>query len=79
MLTVKVDKQKRVLLPDAKPGQLFSIEKNGAGVIILRELKPLEAKPVKSRLVKDQDGFTVLQSDQPIDEEALKIALSEFP
>jgi hypothetical protein len=79
VLTVKVDKQKRVRLPDAKPGQLFSIENNGAGVIVLRALKSLEAKPVKSRLVRDKEGVMVLQSDQPIDEEALKIALSEFP
>jgi hypothetical protein len=79
MITAKADNRRRVQIPNIKAGQVFSIENNGAGVIVLQELKPVEAKPVKSRLVKDKDGFTVLQSDQPIDQEALKIALSEFP
>jgi hypothetical protein len=79
MITAKADNRRRVQIPNIKAGQVFSIENNGAGVIVLHELKPVEAKPVKSRLVKDKEGFTVLQSDQPIDQEALKIALSEFP
>ena len=79
MKTVAVDKYQRVRLPDVKGGQRFAYENKGNGVLVLTEVKPVEPKPTKSRLIKNRHGFTVLQSDQPIDEEALKRALADFP
>jgi hypothetical protein len=47
-------------------------------VIVLHEVKPVEPKPIKGRLTKE-NGFTILDSDQPVDERALKAALAAFP
>ena len=79
MKTVAVDKYQRVRLPDVKGGQRFAYENKGNGVLVLTEVKPVIPSPVKARLVKNKDGFTVIQSEHPIDEEALKRALAEFP
>jgi hypothetical protein len=77
--TLAVDKYQRVRLPDVKGGQRFAYENKGNGVLVLTEVKPVEAKPVKARLVKNAGGYTVIRTDQPIDEQALKLALAEFP
>ncbi len=39
MKTVKADHSKRVLIPDAKPGQVFSYESNGFGTITLKSVR----------------------------------------
>jgi hypothetical protein len=39
--TLKTDKQQRVRLPDAKPGQVFAYEMNH-GVIMLHQIKKVE-------------------------------------
>lgn len=76
--TAKVDDRKRVRIPDAKPGQVFSIEPGPEGSIVLRKLQPVEPPPANVRLEK-RNGYTVAVSDRPIDEDALKRALEEFP
>jgi hypothetical protein len=78
MVTAKADNRRRVQIPDIKAGQVFSIETPRPGVIVLHEVRPVEPKPIKGRLIKE-NGFTILDSDQPVDERALKAALAEFP
>ena len=80
MMTVKADKRGRVQLPGTKPGQVFAFADEGNGQVTLTLVKPVvENRPTaKVRFIKE-DGFTVGVSDRPVDEEALKQALAEFP
>ena len=80
-MTTTADDKKRVVLPNAKPGDRFDIEPQGNRVFILRSLKPVkeqEGRPAKVTFVKE-GRFTVGVLDRPIDEQALKEALSELP
>jgi hypothetical protein len=76
-MTVIVDNKKRVVLTGAKPGDRFDVHvsKNG---YLLRKLEPIQSKPAKVRFVK-REGYTVALADQPINEEALREALADFP
>ena len=44
MITAKADNRRRVQIPNIKAGQVFAIENNGAGVIVLHEVRPV-ARP----------------------------------
>lgn len=50
LVTVKADDKKRVVLPSAKPGDVFSVDYSG-GKITLTKLVPAEPKLVKPRKV----------------------------
>jgi len=77
--TVTADKQKRVRIPDAEPGQVFAYESSGE-VVTLTPVKPIEPddRPNKVRFVK-RNGRTVGVTERPIDMRALAEALREFP
>jgi hypothetical protein len=51
IMTVKADEKKRVVLPSAKPGDVFNIEFAG-GKILLTKLVPNTSKLVRARRVK---------------------------
>jgi bifunctional DNA-binding transcriptional regulator/antitoxin component of YhaV-PrlF toxin-antitoxin module len=74
---VTVDNKKRVVLPTAKPGDRFEVEVSGEG-FLFRRLKPVERSPTKVRFEK-RGRFTVAIADQPINEQALREALADFP
>lgn len=80
MHTVTADKQKRVRIPDAEPGQVFAYETSGE-VVTLTPVKPVE--PAGQRLAKvrfeKRGRFTVAISDRPINEAAVKELLADFP
>jgi len=76
-MTVIADNKKRVVLPAAKPGDRFDIQVSGNG-FLLRKLEPVKRKPAKVRFEK-RGRFTVAIADQPINEEALREALTDFP
>jgi hypothetical protein len=79
MTTVKADSRKRVVLPGAKPGDCFRVQISGTGnEFRLTLLEPVQRRPNKVRLEK-RGGYTVGVTARPIDEEALKQALAEFP
>ena len=46
-MTVTADDRKRVMLPDAKPGDQFDLQASGEGTFILRRLEPVETPPAK--------------------------------
>lgn len=76
--TTKADSQKRVKLPKAKPGQVYSVQQNPDGgftLILIRTGKPTSPQ---CRVIKE-DGFTVVAPKQPIDEGAIKELLADFP
>lgn len=77
MTTATVDDRKRVRIPDAKPGQVFSIEAGPDGSIVLRVVEPRRSKV---RLVKPvlRDGLLVLPvSAGELDAEALDREIRE--
>lgn len=76
-MTVTADNKKRVVLTQAKPGDCFDIQISSNGYV-LRKLEPVRLKPAKVRFVK-RDGYTVATTDQPINEDALREALADFP
>jgi hypothetical protein len=79
--TVKADSKKRVRLPDAEPGQVFACETTGEGqfkLTLVKAVTPDEDHPAKVTFVKEGD-FTVGVTDRPIDMEALREALADFP
>jgi hypothetical protein len=76
-MTVTADSQKRVVLPQARPGECFDVQVCDNG-FLLRKIESASPGPAKVSFVK-RDGFTVAIADQPIDEEALREALANFP
>jgi hypothetical protein len=76
-MTVIADNKKRVVLAQAKPGDRFDVQVSATGYL-LRKLEPVQSKAAKVRFVK-RDGYTVAMGDQPINEEALREALADFP
>ncbi len=78
MITTKADHRKRVVLPQAKPGQVYSVQANADGSVTLTEVQPLAPANPKCRLAKE-GGFTVVVPSQPINEQAIKELLADFP
>lgn len=76
-MTVRADNKKRVVLANAKPGDRFDVQVSASGYL-LRKLEPVQARPAKVRFVK-RDGYSVAIASQPINEEALREALADFP
>jgi hypothetical protein len=56
--TLTTDRQKRIRLPDAKPGQVFAYETDGSG-IHLTPVKKADPRQVKGKLVR-RDGKLLL-------------------
>jgi hypothetical protein len=79
MVTRKADNRQRVMLPDAKPGQLFAYEVVG-NVIHLTPVKPVEpeSRPSMCKLVK-RDGFTVIHTDKVVSQETIDELLTSLP
>jgi hypothetical protein len=76
--TLITDNKRRVRIPDAKPGQVWAYE-IAPGVVTLTEVKKVEPKPAKARLVKSPKGYLVFRSDRVITAEETRKALDEFP
>jgi hypothetical protein len=77
MKTVVVDNKLRVRIPRFKPGQVFAYEISGE-VVTLTPLKPAETVPIKGRVSRRGKRLLGI-TDRPIDMDALKHALAEFP
>ena len=78
MITTKADSRKRVVVPQAKPGEVYSVQDNMNGSFTLTVVKPVEPAAPKCRLAKAR-GYTVVVPGQPIDEQAIKELLADFP
>ena len=78
-MTVTVEANKRVMLPIAEPGERFDLQVSSDGIrIILTRLDDEPARAANVRIEKRR-GFSVGVLDEPINEDALKHALHEFP
>jgi len=77
-MTVVADSKHRVTLRHAKPGDRFDLAMEDEGRYVLTKLEPGRPRPAKARFEK-RDGYTVVVSDKPVSEAAIKEALAEFP
>jgi hypothetical protein len=78
VITTKADNRKRVLVPQAKPGQIYAVQENADGSLTLTVVESGESSNPKCRLAKE-DGFTVAVPGQPINEHAIRELLADFP
>ena len=78
MNAIKVDDKQRVRLTALKPGDFYEPEFETPDVITLRRLSPQEERPANVRLVRKK-GYSVLVSDRPVNMEAVKDLLADFP
>lgn len=76
-MTVIADDKKRVTLP-TRPGARFDVQTVGDDKFILTRLVPVELRAAKVTF-KKVDGYTVAETDGPIDLNAINKALEEFP
>ena len=77
-MTAIADSKHRVTLRQAKPGDRFDVKILEEGKYVLTRLEPVKPQTSSVRLVK-RHGYTVGVLDHPIDPEALKQALADFP
>ena len=66
------------MVPQAKPGQIYAVQENGAGSFTLTLIEPKEPPSLECHLAKE-DGFTVVVPEQPINEHAIGEILADFP
>ena len=78
MVTTKADDQKRVRVPQATPGQVYAIYGNADGSFTLKAVDSAETTAPTCRLT-EEDGFSVAVPNQPIDEQAIRELLADFP
>jgi hypothetical protein len=78
-MTVVTDNKKRVTLRLAKPGDRFDVQVVSDGNYILTKLEPVRMRGAAKVQIEKRGQYHVGVLDQPINEEALKEALAEFP
>jgi hypothetical protein len=78
VITTKADSRKRVLVPQAKPGQVYAVHENADGSLTLTAVRP-GASAVPTCRFANEDGFPVAIPNQSIDEQAIKELLAESP
>ena len=78
MITTKADNRKRVVVPQAKPGQVYAVQENADGSFTLTVIERGEPPRLECRLAKE-DGFTVVVPGQSINEHVIEELLADFP
>ena len=77
-ITAIADSKHRVTLRQARHGDRFDVEILEEGKYVLTRLESTKPRPSRVRFEK-RDGYTVGVSDQPVNEQAIRDALDEFP
>lgn len=67
-MTVKTDDKKRIVLPTAKPGDVFKVELSPGGSILLTKLAPAQSKLVRARKV---NGIVMGSAEVELDPESI--------
>ena len=78
-MTVVTHNKKRVTLRLAKPGDRFDVQVVSDGNYILTKLEPVQLKGAAKVRIEKRGPYHVGVLDRPINEEALKEAVAEFP
>ena len=76
-MTVTADHKKRVVLAKAKPGDRFDVQVSANGYV-LQKVDSVRPRPAKVKFEK-RGRYTVAIADQPINEQRLQEALTDFP
>jgi len=76
-MKVTADARRRVVLADAKPGDVFDQVLEGTRIVLIK-LEPALHRPAKARIEK-RGRYSVGVLDQPINEQAIREALADFP
>ena len=78
-MTATADAKRRIYLKAVKPGDRFDVQESSKGIFVLRRLEPVgKGKAAKIRFEK-RGRFTVGVLDRPVDMEAVKELLADFP
>jgi hypothetical protein len=78
-MTVVADSKKRVTLRGVLPGDRFDVHVEGQGRYVLTKLEPVQRpQPNKVRFEK-RGSYTVAVTERPINMDALRETLAEFP
>jgi len=78
-MTVVTDNKKRVTLRLAQPGDRFDVQVVSDGNYILSKLVPVRPRGTAKVRIEKRGQYHVGVLDHPIDPEALKAAVAEFP
>jgi len=78
-MTVVTDNKKRVTLRLAQPGDRFDVQAASDGNYILTKLVPAQLKGTAKVRIEKRGQYHVGVLDHPINEEAIKDAVAEFP
>lgn len=78
-MTVVADSKKRVTIRLAKPGERFEVQTAGEGKFLLTRLEPIQGAPAAKVKIVRRGKYSVGVLDLPINEQALREALSDFP
>jgi hypothetical protein len=78
-MTVVTDHKKRVTLRLAQPGDRFDVQVVSDGNYILTKLEPMQLRGAAKVRIEKRGQYHVGVLDRPINEEALKEAVAEFP
>lgn len=78
-MTVVADNKKRVTLRLARPGDRFDVQAASDGHYILTKLEPVPSRGAARVRIEKRGQYHVGVLNRPINEEALKDALAEFP
>jgi uncharacterized protein (DUF3084 family) len=78
-MTVVTDNKRRVTLRLAQPGDRFDVQVVSDGNYILTKLEPVRVRAAAKVRIEKRGQFHVGVLDRPINEEALKDAVAEFP
>jgi len=78
-MTVVTDQKKRVTLRLARPGDRFDVQVASDGHYILTRLEPVHPWGAAKVRIEKRGQYHVGVLDHPVNEEALKDAVAEFP
>ena len=78
-MTVVTDNKKRVTLRLAQPGDRFDVQAVSGGNYVLTKLVPVQSRGTAKVRIEKRGPYHVGVLDHPIDEEAIKVAVAEFP
>ena len=78
MTTTTADSERRVTIPQATPGQVYAVHDNSDGSFTVKAVSVSGSADPTCHLA-EENGFPVAVPHQPIDEQAIRELLADFP
>ena len=78
-MTIIADSKKRFTIRMAKTGERYDVQVDGDGRFVLTRLEPIQVAPTSIVKIVKRGKYSVGVLNRPINERALKEALSDFP